>query len=124
MKISRWIQWIQSASASHCRGCGLLVDWAIQAVTSNIISLIANEVMPSLGLEGSVCRPKIRLRGLISLKLLFFFFFNIESQAAWLSGSRDPLGHSPFGSLGMQRPSAPIEIAAGLGQVYLGISTF
>ena len=63
-----------------------------------------------------------RLRGTEALKLLFFFC--IESQVAWLAVTQDLLEHSPLGSLGLQSPKAPIEIAAGFREMYLGISIF
>ena len=43
------------------------------------------------------------------------FTFCVKNLASWLSASRDPMGHSPFGSLSLQRPSIPIRIAVYFG---------
>ena len=42
--------------------------------------------MHGLGLDGSICRPKIRLRDIKGLKL---FFFVVENQAALLTLGED-----------------------------------
>ena len=39
-----------------------------------MIRLIANEAKPSLGLSGSICRPKTRLR----VMKTFVFFFGLK----------------------------------------------
>ena len=40
-----------------------------------MIRLVENEAMLGLGLAGSICRPKMRLRGKMAFILLVLFFF-------------------------------------------------
>ena len=46
----------------------------VPAVLCNMIRLVANKATPGLGLACSICRPKMRLRGIKAFVLLFFFF--------------------------------------------------
>ena len=98
-----------------------MVGWVIPVVTSNMIWLIVDEATPSLGLASGRCRLKLILKDIIALKLLLFC---AENQLSWISESQGLLGHSPFESLDLQRPSTPIEIIVGSGLSYLGVSIF
>ena len=75
---------------------------------------VSNAVTPTLGLAGSICRPIMKLRGILALEILVLFFFCIESQENWLLVSQDPFEHSKFGSLSLQRSSIPVKIATAL----------
>ena len=79
--------------------------------------------MPGLGLDGSICSPQMRLRGRKAYILLLFFCY-AENQAVWLALGRDLWGHSPFGSLSCQKPSAATEINAGFELIHTAVGIF
>ena len=69
----------------HYKYRGLLVNWVVVEITSNIMRLIANKVTPGLGFTSSNCRPKMRLKYIIALGFILFSFLYLQSGYPTLS---------------------------------------